>query len=297
MNHMTINRTLSRSVLAGLALAAVALTACGGERPTLTGPTTSAGVSTDASADASPTDASTDPATIVAPTAPTAPPVATDAPLATAAPPSTAAAAVDTVPIEPAHLRAVSLVAELVVVDQPDGAPILTLPAATVFGTPTVLGVVGTTGEWVQVLTPVRPNDQVGWVRTSDVRLEPVTFELHVDIVAKTLRLLEHGQPVGEWTVAVGTAENPTPTGRYFVTDKLATGDPDGVYGDWAFGLSAHSDKLTDFIGGIGQIGLHGTNNPSSIGQAASHGCIRLPNEVMATLIDLLPIGTPITIA
>jgi hypothetical protein len=41
---------------------------------------------------------------------------------------------------------------------------------------------------------------------------------------------------------------------------------------------------------------LHGTNNPSSIGRSVSHGCIRLRNEDIAKLYDMVPVGTPIYI-
>ena len=53
----------------------------------------------------------------------------------------------------------------------------------------------------------------------------------------------------------------------------------------------------TEFAGGDGQVGLHGTADPSSIGNAASNGCVRLPNEVVVALEALLPLGTPVTIA
>ena len=276
-----------RSLLAGVALAAVTLTACGGERPSTTGP-------------APAVDTTAVPATSVPP-----PDTATIQSAATTDPPSTVPASTaapdvtstSSAPAPPAHQRGVSLVDELVVLDQPGGSPVVTLSATTVFGTPTVVGVIATAGEWVQVLAPARPNELTGWVRATEVDVQPVDVELHVSLAERTLRLVRGGELAGEWTVAIGTAENPTPTGRFFITDKLATGEPDGVYGPWAFGLSAFSATLTDFIGGIGQIGLHGTNNPNSIGQAASHGCIRLPNDVMAALVDELPIGTPITIS
>lgn len=41
---------------------------------------------------------------------------------------------------------------------------------------------------------------------------------------------------------------------------------------------------------------LHGTNNPSSIGRSVSHGCIRLRNEDIAKLYDLVPVGAPVYI-
>ena len=42
--------------------------------------------------------------------------------------------------------------------------------------------------------------------------------------------------------------------------------------------------------------GLHGTNNPASIGQSVSHGCIRLRNEDIAQLYEMVPLGTPVFI-
>jgi len=80
------------------------------------------------------------------------------------------------------------------------------------------------------------------------------------------------------------------------VTDKLATGDDGGAYGPFALGLSGHSDTLSEFAGGKGQIGLHGTNDPGSLGGAVSHGCVRVPKEVIRALADQLPLGTPVEI-
>jgi lipoprotein-anchoring transpeptidase ErfK/SrfK len=42
--------------------------------------------------------------------------------------------------------------------------------------------------------------------------------------------------------------------------------------------------------------GIHGTDVPSSIGQSASHGCVRLRNEDIETLYQMVPIGTPVYI-
>ena len=67
------------------------------------------------------------------------------------------------------------------------------------------------------------------------------------------------------------------------------------MYGNYAYGLSAFSDALTDWAGG-GIIGLHGTNDPSSIGDRKSHGCIRLYNWDIEKLVPILPLGTPVEI-
>ncbi|MEO5678891.1 MAG: L,D-transpeptidase [Acidimicrobiales bacterium] len=102
--------------------------------------------------------------------------------------------------------------------------------------------------------------------------------------------------PVLHTAVAVGSPAAPTPTGRFSLVDKLDTGSSGSAYGPFALGLSAHSDVLTEFGGGDGQIGIHGTNDPTSIGQAVSHGCIRVPNDVILRLASALPLGTPVLV-
>jgi len=210
------------------------------------------------------------------------------------------AAGTDAAEGEPWAQRAVQVVEQLPVYAEPGGDVLVELGPVTDFGTPRVLGVIDVPaelgGEWVEVLVPIRPNDLTGWVDADSVELEAVEYAVHIDVDARMLWLAERGEVIGSWQVAVGQPDRPTPRGAFFITDKLDTGDPDSVWGPYAFGLSAYSDVLTDFIGGVGQIGLHGTNNPASIGNAASSGCIRLPNEVITELIELLPLGTPVTI-
>lgn len=67
------------------------------------------------------------------------------------------------------------------------------------------------------------------------------------------------------------------------------------MYGAYAYGLSAYSSVIHDWVGG-GIVGLHGTNDPSSIGHRVSHGCIRLRNADITALVRILPGGTLVTI-
>ncbi len=68
------------------------------------------------------------------------------------------------------------------------------------------------------------------------------------------------------------------------------------MYGTFAYGLSGFSNVLKSFAGGSGVIGLHGTNDPSVIGQDVSAGCIRMRNEDIERLVPILPLGTPVEI-
>ncbi|MGH1490939.1 MAG: L,D-transpeptidase family protein [Acidimicrobiales bacterium] len=178
----------------------------------------------------------------------------------------------------------------------PDGAVVDTLDSTTSFGTTRVLLVEEQQGDWVKVRLPTRPNHRSGWIPVTDVQLEPVALAVYVDLQARTLAVTDGGDTIVNSPIAIGTAENPTPLGTFYVTDKLETPNPSGSYGPYALGLSGHSETLTEFAGGEGQIGIHGTDDPATIGQAVSHGCVRLPNDVIAELAALLPLGTPVHI-
>jgi lipoprotein-anchoring transpeptidase ErfK/SrfK len=76
----------------------------------------------------------------------------------------------------------------------------------------------------------------------------------------------------------------------------LKAPNPNTVYGTYAYGLSGFSNRLTSFAGGDAVIGVHGTNNPASIGHTVSSGCIRMLNSDIEKLVPVLPLGTPVEI-
>jgi lipoprotein-anchoring transpeptidase ErfK/SrfK len=78
--------------------------------------------------------------------------------------------------------------------------------------------------------------------------------------------------------------------------ELLKSGNPDGPYGPYAFGLSGFSNSLKSFAGRDPVIGLHGTNQPQLLGRDVSNGCIRLSNEAITRLASMLPLGTPVEI-
>ena len=149
---------------------------------------------------------------------------------------------------------------------------------------------------WYRVQLPLKPNGITGFVRASAVELGYVHTRVFVDLSARRLVLLRDGRPVLRTTVAVGTPATPTPTGSYYVNQRLLPEDPAGPFGPAALGVSAFSDVLTSWTQG-GPIGIHGTNEPWSIGHAASNGCIRLRNSVIRRLFRMTPAGTPVVIA
>ncbi len=107
---------------------------------------------------------------------------------------------------------------------------------------------------------------------------------ISIDISKRRLTLSQNGQSPRIYKVGIGKKSTPTPMGNWSIVQKaLNPGGPFGVR--WM--------RLSVPWGGYG---IHGTNNPKSIGKAYSHGCVRLYNEDVVELYDLTPIGTPVNI-
>jgi hypothetical protein len=148
---------------------------------------------------------------------------------------------------------------------------------------------------WYRALLPLRPNGTAGYVAAGSVRLVKTSYRIEVD--RKKLRLTVWDGCVARmrFPIGLGKESTPTPDGRYYIIALLKPPLAGSVYGTYAYGLSAFSDVLTNWKGG-GIIGLHGTNDPSSIGNRKSHGCIRLYNRDIERLVPILPLGTPVDI-
>ncbi len=149
---------------------------------------------------------------------------------------------------------------------------------------------------WLRVELPTRPNQSRGWIRRSAASLSFTKMRIVVRRKAHRIRLYDGKRVVMTRKIAVGQAVSPTPGGRYFITDIVRTKEPKGFYGPYALGLSAHSNVYTSFEGGNGQVGIHGTSDPSVLGTDVSHGCVRVRNDVITELAKIVPIGTPVTI-
>lgn len=176
--------------------------------------------------------------------------------------------------------------------------PMITLDGTTILGTVTVLAVVSGPEEgWAEVMLPVRPNGSTGWVAADDVSFYVVDGEIVIDLSDRILTYLVDGVEVLRTEVGIGSDHNQTPTGVYFVTDNVTLADPHGPWGPHALGISARSDTITEFNGGDGIIGIHGTNNPGSVGSNISLGCVRLPNDMITALHEMVPLGTRVVVS
>lgn len=109
------------------------------------------------------------------------------------------------------------------------------------------------------------------------------SYSITVNTSARTLTLYRNGQWVKSYPVAVGKPSTPTPKGNFTIVNKAL--NPGGPFGTRWMGLSKP------------HYGIHGTNNPSSIGKAVSNGCIRMYNKDVNKLYDFVPIGTVVKIS
>lgn len=148
---------------------------------------------------------------------------------------------------------------------------------------------------WVDVPLPGRPNGVTGWVPANALGEMHVTHQyLRVNRESFRITLFRDDRAIWSAPIGVGRVSLPTPSGHYYVTEKLqAIGGP--FYGPYAFGTSAYAPTLSEWPGG-GIVGIHGTDEPSLIPGRPSHGCIRLRNENIIQLYNMVQVGTPIDI-
>jgi lipoprotein-anchoring transpeptidase ErfK/SrfK len=148
---------------------------------------------------------------------------------------------------------------------------------------------------WYKAQLPIRPNDTAGWILADDLRLQRSDYRLQIDLSRLRLDVYRLCRRTATYAIGVGTKDTPTPRGTFFLNSLLRPPEPGSVYGAFAFGLSGYSNVIRDWAGG-GIVGIHGTNDPSSVGRRVSHGCIRMRNTDIRALVRILPLGTPVVI-
>lgn len=105
---------------------------------------------------------------------------------------------------------------------------------------------------------------------------------INVSTSKHELKLFDGSKLIKTYPIAVGRILSPTPFGSYKIINKHP--NPGGPYGVLWMGLSKP------------HYGIHGTNNPSSIGKNVSLGCIRMFNHDVLDLSARVSIGTDVVI-
>lgn len=109
-----------------------------------------------------------------------------------------------------------------------------------------------------------------------------ISYSIQISIGKRRLALYNNGKLVKIYPIAVGKMLTHTPAGEYMIVNRQM--NPGGPFGVMWLSLSKQG------------YGIHGTNDPSSIGKAVSHGCVRMYNRDVLQLAEMVPNGTRVII-
>lgn len=128
----------------------------------------------------------------------------------------------------------------------------------------------------------------------SAINLKPPANGLYIDKSRNIIQLYSGGQLVVEYPCCTGK-DGCTPEGSFTVTSKLV--DPTWYWQGEAIPPGPDNGLGTHFLGISKKgYGIHGTNEPDSIGYSLSHGCVRLQNEDIEELYGMVDVGTVVVI-
>ena len=121
--------------------------------------------------------------------------------------------------------------------------------------------------------------------------------KLVINLAARSLAAVRDNKKVALYPIGPGKTSTPTPTGYYKVINKEVNPtwtDP----GDPANSIPSGPNNPLGYrwIGIGGNYGIHGTNRPDSVGHYVSNGCIRMHEEDVEKIFDMVEVGTPVEI-
>ncbi len=118
---------------------------------------------------------------------------------------------------------------------------------------------------------------------------------LLISLADRKLALVEDGRAVKVYDIAIGKPRTPSPTGNFHVANKLVR--PTWYHRGQVIRPGSNNPLGPRWIGlSRPGYGIHGTNEPDSIGKAASHGCIRMRSAEAKELFKLVQVGDAVEI-
>jgi len=119
--------------------------------------------------------------------------------------------------------------------------------------------------------------------------------QILVSIPDRKLAVIEQGKAIRTFPVSVGASLSPSPTGRFRIVHRIA--NPTYYHPGVVIPPGSDNPIGPRWIGlNKSGYGIHGTNQPDSIGHAASHGCIRLRNRDIKQLFEMVRVGDVVEI-
>ena len=140
---------------------------------------------------------------------------------------------------------------------------------------------------------PAKKQQEVSTQQSSDG--QQITRFILISIPDRQLALIDNGEVVKVYPVAVGKISTPSPEGDFTVTNR--TVNPTYYHEGKVIPPGKSNPLGTRWMGlSLKGYGIHGTNAPKSIGKAASHGCIRMAKKDLEELFTLVKVGDAVTI-
>jgi hypothetical protein len=177
----------------------------------------------------------------------------------------------------------------------PEGRVIATIGGRTEFGSRQTLAVAARKGDWVAVRSPALGNSELGWARTGQLRLVSRPLSLEVDLSERELTVRGPDGAERRIGVAIGARDTPTPSGEFYVTDRLPGADFGAYYGCCILALSGRQPSLPEGWSGGDRLAIHGSPTPTW-GHAVSNGCLHAAEADLRYLMRTVPLGTRVVI-
>lgn len=180
---------------------------------------------------------------------------------------------------------------------RPRGKVVARLGARTEFGSKRVLGVVRRSGRWLATTIPELGNRRLAWIRKSRaVDVDATRTWIKADLSRRRVELRRGSRVVKRARVGIGRPGSPTPTGRFAVTDKLPGARFSAYYGRFIVALSGRQPRTPAGWTGGDRLALHGTPDPSRVGERTSAGCLVARDAALAEIAEEVPVGAPVVI-
>lgn len=194
----------------------------------------------------------------------------------------------------------------VVVAESTDTVELHTAPQATSSFTPvepdptsgrSVFIVVEELGDWLHVRLPSGDARERAWVLRSQVDLSRHRFRIEVSRATHTLTVRSGDAEALRTQIAIGP-DAPPAGSDLFIKDLVASPEPRGPYGRFAYGLSGASNEPGDFRTGSGVVAIHGTNDPAMLGTDVPAGSIAVAEGDLTRMVETLglPLGTPVDV-
>ena len=126
---------------------------------------------------------------------------------------------------------------------------------------------------------------------------------IQINIPSRTLEIWKNNRVIKSYPVGVGRKNFPTPTGNFKIISKFSAPTWENPYkaaGEARIYPGSKNPLGTRWIGfhrnSMGEYGIHGTNEPYSVGKICSHGCIRMRIKNSEDLYNNVQIGTPVAV-